>query len=53
MPSLPIRREARPTLLVFSEGDGISANTTGVMDRVLTVRLMAIARDGNAFDTAD
>ncbi|WP_235667650.1 hypothetical protein [Candidatus Williamhamiltonella defendens] len=53
MPSLPITREASPALLVFSKGDGIAANTTGVMDRVLTVRLMAIARDENGFDTAD
>jgi hypothetical protein len=53
MPVAPVTREASPVLLVFAEGDGIAANANGVMDRALTLRLVAIARDDNAFDTAD
>jgi hypothetical protein len=53
MPVAPVTREASPALLVFAEGDGIAANANGVMDRALTLRLVAIARDDTAFDTAD
>ena len=53
MPVIPVTREASPALLVFAEGDGVTGSANDVVDRLLTLRLVALARDELAFDTAD
>lgn len=53
MPVIPVTREASPALLVFAEGDGVTGSANNVVDRLLTLRLVALARDELAFDTAD
>lgn len=52
-PTVPVTREASPALLLFAEADAITAQSNGLVDRSLTVRLVAIARDEDAFDQAD
>lgn len=52
-PTIPVTREASPALLLFVEGDTITAHANALVDRQLTVRLVALARGDDAFDTAD
>ncbi len=52
-PTVPVTREASPALLLFVEGDTITAHANALADRQLTVRLVALARGDDAFDTAD
>jgi len=52
-PATPLPREAGPALLVFVEGDAITAHANRLVDRALTVRLIALARGTDAFETAD
>jgi hypothetical protein len=52
-PTIPVTREASPALLLFVEGDTITAHANALVDRQLIVRLVALARGDDAFDTAD
>ena len=52
-PATPLPREADPALLVFVEGDALTAHANRLLDRSLTVRLVALARGADAFDAAD
>lgn len=52
-PATPLPREAGPALLVFVEGDALTAHANRLVDRSLTVRLVALARGADAFDAAD
>ena len=52
-PTVPVTREASPALLLFAEGDSISAHANNLVDRLLMVRLVAVARGDHAFDQAD
>lgn len=52
-PTLPVRREASPALLVFTEGDAITAHANSLVDRLLSLRLVAVARGEEGFDQAD
>lgn len=52
-PATPLPREAGPALLVFVEGDALTAHANRLADRSLTVRLVALARGTDAFDAAD
>lgn len=52
-PATPLPREAGPALLVFVEGDALTAHANRLVDRALTVRLVALARGADAFDAAD
>ena len=52
-PATPLPREAGPVLLVFVEGDALTAHANRLADRALTVRLIALARGADAFDAAD
>lgn len=52
-PATPLPREAGPVLLVFVEGDALTAHANRLVDRALTVRLVALARGTDAFDAAD
>jgi hypothetical protein len=52
-PATPLPREAGPALLVFVEGDALTAHANRLADRALTVRLVALARGTDAFDAAD
>ena len=52
-PATPLPREAGPALLVFVEGDALTAHANRLVDRALTVRLVALARGTDAFDAAD
>ena len=49
-PTVPVTREASPALLLFPESDAITERPNALVDRLLTVRLVAIARgeDGEA-----
>ena len=53
MPGVPITREASPALLLFIDGDSITAHANHLVDRLLIVRLALVARGANAFDVAD
>lgn len=53
MPGVPITREASPALLLFVDGDSITAHANHLVDRHLIVRLALVARGANAFDVAD
>ncbi len=53
MPAVPVTREAGPALLLFVEGDGITAHANHLVDRQLTLRMVALARGADAFDAAD
>lgn len=52
-PATPLPREAGPVLLVFVEGDALTAHANRLVDRSLTVRLVALAHGADAFDAAD
>ncbi|MCJ9707544.1 hypothetical protein LWS69_00665 [Bordetella hinzii] len=52
-PTIPVTREASPVLLLFVEGDTVTAHANALVDRQLIVRLVALARGDGAFDTAD
>jgi len=52
-PTVPVTREASPALLVFAEGDSITAHANNLVDRLLSVRLVAVARGDDAFDQVD
>lgn len=52
-PTVPITREASPALLVFAEGDSITAHANSLVDRMLLLRLVVVARGDDAFDQAD
>ena len=53
MPSIPVTREASPALLLFVEGDSITAHANHLVDRLLMLRLAVVARGTDAFDLAD
>lgn len=53
MPAVPVTREASPALLLFVEGDRITAHANHLVDRQLVVRLAVVARGADAFDVAD
>lgn len=52
-PTVPLPREASPALLLFIEGDQVLAQANDRLDRALTLRLVALAREDDAFDVAD
>ncbi len=51
--ALPVTRESSPALLLFVEGDAITAHANHLADRTLTVRLVVVARGTDAFDVVD
>ena len=53
MPAVPVTREASPALLLFVDGDSITAHANHLVDRLLIVRLAVVARGTDAFDVAD
>lgn len=53
MPSIPVTREASPALLLFVEGDSITAHANHLVDRLLMLRFAVVARGADAFDLAD
>lgn len=52
-PTVPVARTGSPALLVFAEGDAIVARANSLLDRVLTIRCVAVTRGDDAFDEAD
>lgn len=52
-PALPVTRDSSPALLLFVEGDAITAHANHLVDRILTVRLVVVARGTDAFDVVD
>lgn len=52
-PTVPIARAESPALLVFAEGDAIVARANDRVDRVLTIRCVAVTRGDDAFEEAD
>lgn len=52
-PTVPLTREASPALLLWAEGDQITARANHLVDRLLVVRLAVIARGADAFEVAD
>ena len=53
MPAVPVTREASPALLLFVDGDSITAHANHLVDRLLIVRLAVVVRGADAFDVAD
>jgi hypothetical protein len=53
MPAVPVAREASPALLLFVDGDRITAHANHLVDRQMSVRLTVVARGADAFDIAD
>ena len=53
VPTVPIPREASPALLLFVEGETVTAQANVLVDRQLTVRLVALARGADAFEAID
>ena len=53
VPTVPIPREASPALLLFVEGETVTAQANVLVDRQLTVRLVALARGADAFEVVD
>ena len=53
MPAVPVTREASHALLLFVDGDSITAHANHLVDRLLIVRLAVVARGADAFDVAD
>lgn len=51
--ALPVTRESSPALLLFVEGDAITAHANHLADRTLSVRLVVVARGSDAFDVVD
>lgn len=52
-PTTPITREQSPALLLFVDGEAITAKANLLVDRTLSVRLVAIARGDTAFERTD
>lgn len=52
-PTVPLTRNDSPALLVFVEGDTLTAQSNQSADRVLIVRLVALARGDEAIDQVD
>lgn len=52
-PATPLARDAAPALLLFAENERIEERSNRLVDRALTVRLVAVARGGEAFADAD
>lgn len=52
-PTVPVARTGSPALLVFAEGDAIVARANSLLDRVLTIRCVAVTRGDDAFEEAD
>lgn len=52
-PTVPLTREASPALLLWAEGDQITARANHLVDRLLIVRLAVVARGAQAFEVAD
>lgn len=52
-PTVPLTREASPALLLWAEGDQITARANHLVDRLLVVRLAVVARGAEAFEVAD
>ena len=52
-PTAPLTREASPALLLWAEGDQITARANHLVDRLLVVRLAVVARGADALDLAD
>lgn len=52
-PTIPVTREASPALLIFAESDSITAYANDLVDRALTLRLVAVTRGEDAIDRAD
>ena len=52
-PAAPLARDAAPALLLFAETERIEERSNRLVDRVLTVRLTAVARGSDAFASAD
>ena len=53
MPTVPLTREASPALLMFVDGDSITAHANSLVDRMLILRLTVVARGNDGFDQAD
>lgn len=52
-PTVPLTREASPALLLFVDGDSITARANHLVDRLLIVRLAVVARGADGFEVAD
>ena len=52
-PTVPVTREASPALLMFAEGDSITAHANSLVDRMLILRLTVVARGDDGFNQAD
>ena len=52
-PTVPVPREASPALLLFAESDRITAYANSLVDRLLLLRLVVVARGDDAFDRVD
>lgn len=53
MPAAPITRETSPALLLFVDGDSITAHANHLVDRLLILRITVVARGADAFNVAD
>lgn len=53
VPTVPLTREASPALLLFVDGDSITAHANHLVDRLLMLRMVVVARGADAFDVAD
>ena len=59
LPSIPVHacraghREASPALLLFVDGDSITAHANHLVVRLLIVRFAVVVRGADAFDVAD
>ncbi len=53
MPTVPSPRTDATELLLFVDGDSITAHANHLVDRLLIVRLVAVAHGDDAFDQAD
>ena len=52
-PTTPLSRDTGPALLLIVEGESVSERSNRLADRVLTVRLVAVARGAQALNAAD
>lgn len=52
-PTVPLPREASPALLLFTDGETLTARANLLVDRSLHLRLVAIARGEDAFERTD
>lgn len=52
-PTTPLTRDASPAVLLFVEGEMITDRANLLVDRALRLRLVAIARGDDAFETTD